>query len=122
MTNMTIVIAQRDSNAAQAMAARLHEHFRSIALARSVEELERAIPKSRADVVVLDLEMAGLEELKKLHREFNSTRFVCTHRVPDEEMWTTAVDAGAEDVCYNDDVNSILHAAVGCNFGASAAA
>jgi len=122
MRNMTVVIAQGDSRTAQDMAAHLHEHFRNIAVARSVDELRNAIPRNRADVVVLDLELADIGELKMLHDAFHHTRFVCTHRVPDEEMWTQAVEAGAEDVCYSDDVRSIVHAAAGCGFGAGAAA
>lgn len=122
MKNMNVVIAQSDSRSAQDIAASMHAHFRSIAVARSVEELRNSIPKTRADVVVLDLELADYAELRKLHQAFNHTRFICTHRIPDEQMWTSAVDAGADDVCFRDDVNSIVHAAAGCSFGAGAAA
>lgn len=122
MKDLTVVIAQSDSTTAQVMAARMHEFFRNISVARSVDELRTSIPKHHADVVVLDLELADLEELKTLRRSFVGTRFVCTHRVPDEEMWTSAVDAGADDVCNNSDVNGIVHAVTGCGFGSSAAA
>jgi hypothetical protein len=33
---------------------------------------------------------------------------VCTHRIPDEEMWMAALSAGACDVCPADDVNNVL--------------
>ena len=33
---------------------------------------------------------------------------VCTHRIPDEQMWAAALAAGAEDVCPNDDVANVL--------------
>jgi hypothetical protein len=33
---------------------------------------------------------------------------VCTHRVPDEEMWMAALTAGAADVCPSDDVGNVI--------------
>jgi len=33
---------------------------------------------------------------------------VCTHRIPDEEMWMAALEAGASDVCATDDVGTVL--------------
>jgi hypothetical protein len=34
-------------------------------------------------------------------------QIVCTHRTPDEVMWTEAMDAGALDCCFNDDGQAI---------------
>jgi len=36
---------------------------------------------------------------------------VCTHRTPDEEMWSLVMEAGASDFCHNSDVRSIVMAA-----------
>jgi hypothetical protein len=35
---------------------------------------------------------------------------VCTHRIPDDEMWAEALTAGAIDCCQNADVAGILDA------------
>lgn len=104
-----IVVAQQDPTVAQALTATLDRHFRSVRLARSLDELKHALPRHRAQVAVVDLETISLEEVAQLSREFDIP-FICTHRVPDEEMWTAALEAGALDVCPNDDVNSILSA------------
>ena len=39
---------------------------------------------------------------------FPDLPIVCTHRVPDEEMWMAALEAGASDVCPTDDVENVL--------------
>jgi len=43
-----------------------------------------------------------------LHRDFPELPIVCTHRIPDEEMWMAALEAGASDVCPADDVHNVL--------------
>jgi DNA-binding NtrC family response regulator len=104
-----LVIAQHDATVAQSLTANLDRHFRSVRLARSLEELKHALPRYRAQVAVVDLETIPLDEVAQLAREFD-VRIICTHRVPDEDMWTAALGAGALDVCSNDDVNGILSA------------
>jgi hypothetical protein len=47
---------------------------------------------------------------------------VCTHRLADEKMWTTAMDAGAADVCPSFDTRSIVTAALSTKDGVQAAA
>jgi len=34
---------------------------------------------------------------------------VCTHRVADEEMWASALAAGASDMCSSTDVDGIVY-------------
>jgi len=46
--------------------------------------------------------------VENLHREFPALPIVCTHRIPDEEMWMAALAAGASDVCPADDVANVL--------------
>jgi DNA-binding response OmpR family regulator len=105
-----VVIAQHDPAAAQALTDHLDRHFHSVRLTRSLDEFRHALPSSRAQLAVVDLETIPLHEVAQLAREFH-VPIICTHRVPDEEMWTAALDAGALDVCSNDDVNAILSAA-----------
>lgn len=109
MRPLNIVVAQLDSKHAQHLAASLHGHFRSVAVARSLEELKDAIPKHRADVAIVDLELVGLPELEHLHQSFRATSIVCTHRVADEEMWASALAAGASDMCASGDVDGIVY-------------
>lgn len=112
MKPLSAVVAQIDSRTAEALAATLHNHFRSVSVARSLEELRNAIPRQRADVIIVDLELVALAEIENLHREFNSTTIVCTHRVADEEIWTSALSVGASDVCSSDDLGGIVTSAL----------
>ncbi|MFB3916065.1 MAG: hypothetical protein ACE14M_05015 [Terriglobales bacterium] len=104
-----VVVAQHDPKSAEALASILDRHFRSVRLARSLDEVKSAIPKLRAEVAVVDLEMVPLAEVEKLSREYH-VPIICTHRVPDEEMWTAALSAGAVDCCQSTDVQSIVSA------------
>jgi hypothetical protein len=58
--------------------------------------------------VVLNIEYWRLTDVESLHRDFPQLPIVCTHRIPDEEMWMAALDAGASDVCPSDDVGNVL--------------
>jgi len=112
MKPLNVVVAQMDPQKAQAIAASLNNYFRSVSVAESKEELRHAIPRKRADVAVVDLEMISLSELEELHRDLPATVLVCTHRIPDEEMWTDAMSAGAADVCDNENVGAVVNSAL----------
>ena len=122
MKPLTVVVAQSDPNNAEHLAASLHAHFRAVSVARSIDELRSAIPKHRADLAVIDLEMATLPDIAQLRREFPTTAVVCTHRTPDEEMWTSVIEAGAEDYCQSSDIRAIVLAAMREKIANSAAA
>ena len=111
MKPLNIVVAQHDTFSAEALAASLQHHFHVVALARSLDEVRSAIPKHRADVAVIDLEMTSLNDIDALHREFRGVDIVCTHRLADEHLWTQALAAGATDCCHPSDVRSIVFAA-----------
>jgi DNA-binding NtrC family response regulator len=110
MHPINVVIATTDSKTASQLADSLNRHFRSIAVARSLEEVRYAIPKHRAQVAIVDLELANMQEVHNLCSEFGQTHVVCTHRIPDEEMWAEALTAGAIDCCQNADIAGILDA------------
>jgi DNA-binding NarL/FixJ family response regulator len=80
---------------------------------RSHEELLDNVARNRPQAVVLNIEYWRLTDVESLHRDFPALPIVCTHRIPDEEMWMAALSAGASDVCPTDDVgnvlNSVLH-------------
>lgn len=110
MKPLNVVIAQ-DPRSAELLATSLHEHFKSINLAADSAELRHAIAKNRADVAIVDLELTNLLQVDELRREFPGLTVVCTHRLADEEMWSAALAAGAQDCCHPSDVRSIVHAA-----------
>ena len=111
MKPLSIVVAQSNAKAAESLARSLHNHFRLVNVARNVGELRNSIPRHRADVAVVDLELAGLAEVQALRREFGATTIVCTHRLADEKMWTDALAMGAADCCNASDVRAIVMAA-----------
>jgi hypothetical protein len=110
MQPLSIVIASNDCQAAAQLAASLNHHFGSVSVAGTLEEVRHAIPKHRAQVAVVDLELASVDDVQRLAREFSHTSIVCTHRIPDEEMWASALTAGAVDCCYASDVACIVEA------------
>ena len=112
MEPLKVVIAQTNPHAAEVLAASLKKQLGPVSLARSMEELMSVIPSRRAGLAVVDLELVPLPEVKQLCREFGNVSVVCTHRLPDEEMWTEALDAGAIDCCESSDVRSIVEAAL----------
>jgi DNA-binding NarL/FixJ family response regulator len=111
MKPLSVVVAQGNSKTAEMLAKSLYNHFRVVHLFRTLDELRQAIPSKRADVAIVDLELASLSEVQQLKREFSSTTIVCTHRLADEKMWMDALAAGASDCCYSSDVRAIVLAA-----------
>lgn len=111
MQALNIVVFQHDPRLAQALVSTLSLHYHSVHVADSLEELRVEIPRHRADVAVLDVEASRLEEVERLHRAFPRTSIVCTHRVPDEEMWAAALNAGASDMCPACDTQGIARSA-----------
>ena len=111
MKPLSVVVAQSNSQKAEALARSLYNHFRVVHVARDLYELRYAIPKHRADVAIVDLEMAAFSDVELLKREFAATTIVCTHRLADEKMWSDALAAGASDCCNASDVRAIVLAA-----------
>ena len=110
MQPLNVVVASNDSQAASLLAASLNPHFRTVSVARSLDEIRHAIPKHRAQLAIVDLELASVEDVERLIREFGHTKIVCTHRIPDEEMRASALAAGAIDCCPSDDAACIVRA------------
>jgi len=109
MKPLTVVVAQLES--AEALAASLRNHFKAVHLVRSLAEARASVPKHRADLLVIDLDLASLAEVEQLRRELPATAIVCTHRLADEDLWARALAAGALDCCHSSDVRSIVLAA-----------
>ena len=110
MIHHDVIVAQSDCVVAEHLAAKLHSYFRNISVARDLDEIRHIICRHGAEVVILDLDLADYSDLRTLTREFHTVGFVCTHRVPDEEMWRETLLAGAIDCCASDDIHQIVRA------------
>jgi DNA-binding response OmpR family regulator len=105
---LSVVVLQKDPAIAQSLAAGLRSLFQSVHVAGSDRELRDLVAQNLPEVAVLDVEGLQFADVEKLHRDFPSLSILCTHRVPDEEMWMAALEAGAVDVCPSYDVEAIL--------------
>ncbi len=105
---LNVVILQQNPNLAQSLIGGLRSYFHQVHLATSQAELRDKIAQTRAEAVVVDIEYARLNDVKNLHKEFPGVPIVCTHRIPDEDMWMAALDAGAADVCPAGDVHDVV--------------
>lgn len=110
MNHHDVIVAQSDCVVAEHLAAQLHQYFHNISVARDIEEMRHMIHRHGAEVVIFDLDLADYDELRALANEFHSIGFVCTHRVPDEDMWKQSLEAGAVDCCANSDIHEIVRA------------
>lgn len=103
----TVVVLEKDPRVARSLAGGLYPHF-SVDVTGSREELRDKVEQNNPEAVVLNIEYWRLTDVESLHRDFPTLPIVCTHRIPDEEMWMAALEAGASDVCPSDDVGNVL--------------
>ena len=68
MQSLSVVIANRDSQFASHLAASLNPYFRNVSVVRSLDEVRNAIPKQRAQLAILDLELASVGEVEQIAR------------------------------------------------------
>ncbi len=109
MRSMDVVLANNDKKSAQTLADSLHNVFRSVQVVNTVDDLRSAIGRKRARLIITDLETIGFKQVEELRREFG-VEIVCTHRIPDEDMWAKALSLGALDCCHTSDVQAIVQA------------
>ncbi len=112
MEPLCVVLYQNDPGTAQTLAVSLSQHFDSVYLAGTYQEVRPAVARHRAEAVVLDLETSGPDEVRRLHSEFPGLCIVGTHRLADDKLWTEALGLGASDICEprkDDVVRSLLH-------------
>jgi DNA-binding NtrC family response regulator len=103
----SVVVLEKDPQVARSLAGGLRPHF-SVHVIQSREELRERLAKNHPEAVVLNIEYWRLTEVESLHHDFPELPIVCTHRIPDEEMWMAALEAGASDVCPSYDVQNVL--------------
>lgn len=102
-----VVLLEKDPGVARSLAGGLRSHF-SVQVTNSHEELRTKVEHHRPEAVVLNIEHWRLDDVESLHREFPYLPIVCTHRIPDEDLWMAALQVGASDVCPADDVRNVL--------------
>jgi DNA-binding response OmpR family regulator len=103
----SVVLLEKDPGLARSLAGGLRPHF-SVHVTSSNQELRDNVARNCPQAVVLNLEHWRLIDVANLHQAFPHLAIVCTHRIPDEEMWMAALAAGACDVCAADDVGDVL--------------
>ena len=113
MQPCSLVVLEKDARIARALVLSLHRHVQSIVVTDSCTALEDEIAKRRAQLAVVDLEQACLDDINKLHQEYPHLAIVCTHRLADDGMWLDALRAGASDLCQACDVRSIVCSVLG---------
>jgi DNA-binding NarL/FixJ family response regulator len=111
MQRPNIVIANSDETRSALLAKSLREHSPNVVTTNSPQELQHAVAKHRAEIVIADLETVSLRDVKQLRDAFGNVNVVCTHRVPDEQMWAASLTAGATDCCSSNDVDDVVRAA-----------
>lgn len=109
---LSVVVFESDTRVAQSLAGGLSTHFHSVLMTRSGAELRERVIRNRPAVVIVDLEHSRLTDVRNLRDDFPTLPIVCTHRLPDEELWIAAMEAGASDVCPADDVQNVLTSAL----------
>ncbi|MGA2856841.1 MAG: hypothetical protein ABSE40_08230 [Candidatus Sulfotelmatobacter sp.] len=103
----SVVVLEKDPKVARSLAGGLRPHF-SVQVIQSREELRERLAKNHPEAVVLNIEYWRMTDVESLHHDFPEVPIVCTHRIPDEEMWMAALEAGATDMCPADDVENVL--------------
>jgi DNA-binding response OmpR family regulator len=103
----SVVVLEKDPRVGRSLAGGLRPHF-SVQLINSREELRDQLARNRPEAIVLNIEQWLLTDVEHLHHDFPKLPIVCTHRIPDEEMWMAALEAGASDICPTDDVAGVL--------------
>ena len=103
----SVVVLEKDPGVARSLAGGLRPHF-SVQVACSREEMRDNVARTHPEAVVLNIEYWLLTDVESLHHDFPQLPIVCTHRIPDEEMWMAALAAGASDVCPTGDVDNVL--------------
>lgn len=122
MQPSSAVVLQGNSATAQSLVNALKPPFRSVHPVSSIEELRSCVSRHRAEIIVIDIELVTLSDIKQLCLEFPGIKIVCTHRVADELMWLAVLEAGAADLCASTDAGAVLNAACQSALARSAAA
>ena len=102
MSKATVIVVHSDLSVAQELADNLQSFF------GSALELRTLLLSQEIRGVMLDLESVKVEEIRQLARDFHNLTIVCTHNSQNERMWIAVLEAGAAELCYTLDLNSMI--------------
>src|SRR5258708_37998676 len=104
-----IVILQAHPTRAENLASSSNPVSQAVFIVQSLPELQALVAQFPISVGVVDLGLVPVHEVVRLRHQLGM-EIVCTHHTPDDVMWTTALNAGAIDCCFDDDVPAICRA------------
>ena len=108
MPTVRVVFANPSQELPKSLLTAKRREMPNFAIVHAAAEIRETVPKLRAQLAIVDLEMITFQELAELCREFPSTAFVCIHRLADDSMWAQSLAAGAVDCCSASDLPWIL--------------
>jgi hypothetical protein len=108
MSPVRVVFANPSEELPKSLLKRTRRELPNFATVHAAAEIREMVPRLRAQLAVVDLEMISFQELADLCREFPATAFVCIHRLADDAMWAQSLAAGAADCCSTADLPWIL--------------
>ena len=103
-----IVVLQPDSAHAENLGSSFKSVSEAVFVVQSLPELQALVAQFPISIGVVDLGLVTVQEVVGLRN--HGMQIVCTHRTPDDLMWTEAMGAGALDCCFDDDVPAICRA------------
>ena len=108
MPRVRVVIANPAETLPKSTYKSSNRESQNLTTVHGAAEIRATVPRLRAQLAIVDLELVTFLELAELCKEFPSTAFVCIHRLADDTMWTQALAAGAVDCCVGTDLPRIL--------------
>jgi len=108
MSPVRVVFANPSQELPKSLLSVTRRELPNFATVHATAEMREMVPRLRAQLAVVDLEMISFQELAELCREFPATAFVCIHRLADDAMWAQSLAAGAVDCCSAADLPWIL--------------
>jgi hypothetical protein len=104
-----IVVLQTDPARAENLVSGFRSVSEAVFIVQSLPELQALASQFPIPIGVLDLKLVTFQEIARLRCQLGM-EIICTHRTPDDVMWTEALDAGAIDCCFDDDGPAICRA------------
>jgi hypothetical protein len=108
MPPVRVVIANPVHELPKFLPAASDSRLQNLTTVHSLSDIRATVPRLRAQLAILNLEVVTLPELAELCSEFPATAFVCVHRLADDAMWMQSLTAGAVDCCLSADLSRIL--------------
>jgi hypothetical protein len=108
MSLVRVVLANPSAELPKSLLSVPRRELPNFATVHAAAEIRNMVPRLRAQLAVVDLEMITFQELADLCHEFPATAFVCIHRLADDAMWAQSLAAGAVDCCSTADLPWIM--------------